>query len=111
MPIVHLRLSAICFSETQKARSSRMPRLIPPRATTRNSSSKSSVGSGRSKRSLRVTGEVALALTHCLLAGLVDRLQQVAQDRLATGLDIHGTDHAGDDRICLSVSLQCRSIG
>src|ERR1700755_3583035 len=101
MPMVHFRFSAICFSEVQKPRSRRMPRRMPPRATTRNSSPKSSVASGTSSRSRLAGGEMALSLTHRLLTRLVDRLQEITQDRLASGLDIDRADHAGDDRIAL----------
>src|SRR5688572_19311448 len=97
MPIVHFRLSAICFSDIQKARSRRIPRRVPPRATTRNSRPKSSLASGRSSGSGLLEGEVALALTHGLLTRLVDRLQKETQDRLASGLDVDRADHARDD--------------
>src|SRR5438105_10092477 len=106
MPIVHLRFSAICFSDTQKARSSRMPRRTPPRATTRNSGPKSSAASDGSSRLRGASGRAALSFTHRLLTRLVDRLQKVVEDRLATGLDVDRADHAGDDRIGLAVPLQ-----
>src|SRR5690606_13122885 len=87
-----------------------MPRLFPPRTTTRNSGSTSSMESGYVCASA-LTAVATSSLTQSLVARLVDRFQQVAQDGLASGHDLDGADHARNDREGLAILGQRRGLG
>src|SRR4029078_1661341 len=63
-------------------------------------------GHGSRARRTRVS-----ALAERELLRLDDRLEQVLEERLLAGMDVHGRSHAGNDRQRLAMALRHRAAG
>src|SRR5690348_2703324 len=87
-------------------RSSRMPRRVFPRATTRNSGRAASSLTRASART-----DVPSTFTQRLVPCLVEGFQQVMEDGLAPRHDLNRADHARNDRVGLAFAFELCLVG